>query len=119
MVFLWGAFVSAKVFRVVLHELRKGSWRPCQDFLHRVMDDGRRSSCALVSGQREEAFDGPRRISGASHPRPRHQYGSPDFHAAVDHDIDARDVRTLVRSQKQRDVRHFLRFADFLKAAMT
>src|SRR4029453_7846336 len=33
---------------------------------------------------------------------------SPDLHPAIDHDIDARHVRTLFTGQEERNVRHFL-----------
>src|SRR5216683_5237768 len=38
--------------------------------------------------------------------------GSPDVHASVDDNVDAGDVRALVRGQEKRDVRHLLRAAE-------
>src|SRR6476620_1928245 len=37
---------------------------------------------------------------------------SPDLHAAVDDQVDARDVCALVAGEKQRDVRHVLGLAE-------
>src|ERR1700730_2001757 len=45
-------------------------------------------------------------------------YPSPDLHPAIDHDIDARHVRTLVRGQEQRDVRHLLWSAETPKQGL-
>src|SRR4051794_18654624 len=37
---------------------------------------------------------------------------SPDLHAAVDDEVDARDVRALVGGEEQSDVRHLLRLPE-------
>jgi hypothetical protein len=54
--------------RMIRDELRKRSRRPPQDLPHRVVDDGRFSSGALVRRERQAAVDRRRRGSGTDHP---------------------------------------------------
>jgi len=48
----------------------------------------------------------------APHPSRPTRESLPNSHAAIDHNIHARHVGTLVRRQEQREVRHFLRPAE-------